>query len=230
MSQAPPEPAVSHLLREAAVPIVSDALDMLGIEGGLLGLRPVFDGAGCCGPAYPVLFEPVAPGAFGAAAEYVDEAPPGSVIVLANGGRTDCTVWGGLLASFAVRHGIAGTVIDGACRDLDEIVRLAYPVFARGVFMRSGKHRVRMVGTGVEVTIAGVPIRPGDLVRGDGSGVIVVPRERAAAVAEVVSVVAERERRIADAIQEGSAMRAARKRYGYDQLAQPGQVTAGGWS
>jgi len=216
--------AAPGILAGAAVPVISDALDMLGIPGGLPDLRPVWAGAGCCGPAYPILFEPVEPGVFGPAAEYVDDVPPGSVVLLANGGRIDCTVWGGLLAVFAKRHGIAGTVIDGACRDLDEIARLAYPVFARGVFMRSGKHRVRMLGADVPVSIGGVRVRPGDLLRADGSGVIVVPFDRAAEVAELVSVVLERERQIASAIEKGGAMRAARQRYGYNQLAHPGQV------
>jgi len=73
------------ILAGAAVPVISDALDMLGIAGGLPDLRPVWAGAGCCGPAYPILFEPVEPGVWGPAAEYVDEVPPGSVVLLANG-------------------------------------------------------------------------------------------------------------------------------------------------
>ena len=230
MNEALPEGAPFRVLAGAAVAVVSDALDMLGIAGGLHGLRPVWAGAGCFGPAYPILFTAAEPGAYAPAAEYVDEVPPGSVVVLDNGGRTDCTVWGGLLAAFATRHGIAGTVIDGACRDLDEIARLAYPVFAREVFMRSGKHRVRMVGANLEVTIEDIPVRPGDLVRADGSGVVVVPRDRAAEVAEVVSIVTERERHIAEAIEQGSTMRAARQRYGYNQLAQPGQARVSRWS
>jgi 4-hydroxy-4-methyl-2-oxoglutarate aldolase len=230
MSAAAYDAAVTRSLAETAVPLISDALDMLAITGGLHGLHPVWAGAGCCGPAYTILFEPVEPGALGPAAEYVDEVPRGSVVLLGNGGRTDCTVWGGLLAAFAVRHGIAGTVIDGACRDLDEIARLAYPVFARDVFMRSGKHRVRMVAAEVEVTVGGITVRPGDVIRADGSGVIVIPRDRAAEVAEVVAVVADRERRIAAAVEQGSALREARQRYGYNELAQPRRVGAGGRS
>jgi regulator of RNase E activity RraA len=230
MSASSPDGAAWSVLAGAAVPVVSDALDMLGIQGALEGLRPVFTGASCFGPAYPILFEPVEPGALGPAAEYVDEVPRGSVVVLANQGRTDCTVWGGLLAVLAVRNRIAGTVIDGACRDLEEIARLAYPVFARGVFMRSGKHRVRMAGACVEVTIAGVSIQPGDLVRADGSGVIVVPRDRAPEVAEVTGIVAGKERKIATAIEEGSSMRDARERFGYNQLARSGQARVGSWS
>lgn len=226
MTSVSPDGRARRLLGTAAVPIISDALDSLGLYGAVPELRPVWAGAGCCGPAYPILFEPVEPGAWGPAAEYVDEVPPGSVVVLANGGRTDCTVWGGLLALFAKRHHIPGTVIDGACRDLDEIARLAYPVFARAVFMRSGKHRVRMVGANVEVLIGGVPVRPGDLVRGDGSGVIVVPHDRLHEVAGAVATVLDREQRIAAAIEGGGAMREARSRHGYNQLARPARREA----
>ena len=69
------------------------------------------------GRAWTLLYGPAAnpPGTVG---DYIDDVPPGSVIVLDNGGRDNATVWGDILTEIAKRRGIAGTVIDGVCRDV----------------------------------------------------------------------------------------------------------------
>jgi regulator of RNase E activity RraA len=197
---------------------ISDALDTLGLDGGCPGIRALAPGLHCLGPAYTVRFEPVAPGELGPAADYVDEVPPGSVIVIDNDGRTFCTVWGDILTAAAMTRGVAGTVIHGCCRDSAGIRAQGYPLFAVGAFMKSGKNRVRMVARQVPVTIGPTKIMPGDLVKADDDGVLVIPAERANEVVMVAREVAAMEQRVVAAIAGGATIAEARRANGYDRF------------
>jgi regulator of RNase E activity RraA len=197
---------------------VSDALDTLGINGGLEGLCRRSGRSVVVGPAYTVLMEPIEPGNVGPAADYIDDAPPGSIVVIANAGRRNCTVFGDILAETAQLRGIRGTVIDGCNRDLDRIRELDYPLWSVGTYMKSGKNRVRMAGTGVPVVVAGVTVSPGDLVVADGSGVVVVPSAHIGDVAARTQDIAAMENRVRDDVDRGMPLRQARRLHGYNQV------------
>ena len=197
---------------------ISDVLDMLGVNGGCGGILPVQPGASCLGPAYTVKFESVVPGAAAPAADYVDDVPSGSVIVLDNSGRVDCTVWGDILTIVAERRGLSGTVIHGCCRDAAAIRGMAHPVFSVSRFMKSGKNRVRMVARQVPVQIGGTLVRPGDFVRADDSGVICVPHELLARTVELVRELEEMEQKVRAEITSGSPLREARSKHGYNRF------------
>lgn len=195
---------------------VSDSLDVLGINGGLEGLSALFPTAAAVGPAFTLQYREVGPGDAGQAGDYIDDVPPGSVIVIANDARTYCTVWGGILAAVAQRNGVAGTVIDGCCRDVPEIIESGYPLFSRGTYMKSGKTRVQLQATQIDVTVGSVAIQPGDIVCADGSGVVVVPAAQSDRVADLVVRVAQVEEKVlADAL-SGTPLREARARHGYN--------------
>ncbi|MEV1117778.1 RraA family protein [Actinosynnema sp. NPDC049800] len=201
---------------------VSDALDVLGVSGALWGPTRQSGSGVVVGPAFTVTFEPVAEGERAAAADYVDDVPPGSVVVLANHGPR-CTVWGDILTEVAVARGVAGTVIDGYCRDVDGIRALDYSVWAHGAFMRSGKNRVRMAATQEPVTIGAegerITVRPGDLVTADGSGVVVVPADLVAVVVDTVTRVAAMEAGVLADVRAGVPLRVARGDHGYNDVA-----------
>ena len=95
---------------------ISDALDRLGIAGQCLNIKPLDPGFRLTGRAFTILYGPAGqpPGTVG---DYIDEVEPGRVVVLDNGGRENATVWGDILTLVAHQRGVAGTVIDGACRD-----------------------------------------------------------------------------------------------------------------
>lgn len=205
------------LLREAGTAAVSDALDLLGVDGGLPGLAPLDLASRAAGPAYPVRFEPAGDGE-AKAADYIDDVPPGSVVLLAAGGRTTFTVWGGLLSRVAVRRLLAGTVVDGCCRDVDETLRLGYPLWSAGRYMKSGKGRARMVAANEPVVVRGTPVSPGDVVVADASGVLAVPRGLLPDVLEGVRLVTEREARIATDVDAGHRLDEARARHGYHDI------------
>jgi regulator of RNase E activity RraA len=219
------------LLAEHGTSVVSDALDLRGVHGAWWGPRAVWDGPAVAGPAFTVQFEPVGPGERAPAADFVDDVPPGSVVVLANAGRR-CTVWGDILAHVALRRGIAGTVIDGYCRDLDRIRAVGYPVWALGVFMRSGKNRVRMRAVEVPVQVGegdeALLVRPGDVVCADGSGVVVVPGPLVGEVVSEVARIAAMEALVLADVAAGARLRDARREHGYHQVARRPDPAAGG--
>jgi len=203
--------------RKLSTPNISDALDKLGICGGCKGITPVVPGTKLVGPAYTLKYVPVGtvPGTVG---DFIDDVPPGDVVVIDNGGRTYCTVWGDLLTVTAVRRGIAGTVIDGVCRDVPRIRDLAYPIFTRGCFMMTGKNRVELAAVNVPVAISDVKVNPGDIIVGDDSGVVVVPQEKAAEILKLAEQIAEAENGIEQAVERGMTLAQARASYHYHQL------------
>src|SRR3954454_14266643 len=121
---------------------ISDALDALRLPGSAPGIGHVAGGKRVFGPAFTVQYVPVDTAAPGTVGDYLDDTPPGAVVVLDNAGRTDCTVWGAILSRRAAHRGVAGSVINGVCRDTAEADEASYPLYARGRFMRTGKDRV----------------------------------------------------------------------------------------
>lgn len=196
---------------------ISDALDRLGIAGGCEGILPVVPLVKMAGPAYTVRYVPVGE-VKGTVGDYIDSVGAGEVIVLDNNGRTDCTVWGDILTVLAKRKGIAGTVIDGVCRDVPNILKERYPIFTRGRFMMTGKDRVMVDAVNVTVSIGKRQVRPGDLLVGDDSGVVVVPRERAEEVLRLAGEIEEAEKQIAEALRRGLSIREAREKFRYHSL------------
>lgn len=204
-------------LGELSTATISDAMDRLGIAGAMHGIQGIGPGMRMAGTAFTLRYIPVGavPGNVG---DYVDDAQPGDVIVIDNRGRTDCTVWGDLLTMTAQQRGLAGTVIDGVCRDVDRIQSLGYPMFTRGRYMVTGKGRVQLDALQVPVTIGQVQVCPGDVLVGDGSGVLCIPRAQAAAVLATAQSVQAAEAAILKDVLAGLPLREARSRHHYHSL------------
>jgi regulator of RNase E activity RraA len=196
---------------------VSDALDRLGIAGQALGIAPLDRSFRLVGRAWTLRYGPVGQDR-GSVGDYIDDLGPGDVVVLDNQGRLDATVWGDLLTIVAHRRQLAGTVIDGICRDVDRSLTLGYPIFARGNWMRTGKDRVRVEATQVPVSVGGIRVEPGDLLLGDGDGIVVVPAARADEVLETAERIEGAEAAIRAAIEAGTPLGEARRAAGYHDL------------
>jgi 4-hydroxy-4-methyl-2-oxoglutarate aldolase len=197
--------------------LLSDALDRLGRSGSLLGIAPLANGQRIMGPAYTVRYISAGhpPGTVG---DYLDDVDAGSVVVLDNGGRLDCTVWGDILTAVAHQRGVGGTVIDGVNRDVQRALETGYSIWSRGRFMRTGKDRVEVSGVQCAVSVSGVQVRPGDLVVGDDDGVLVIPDDLVTDVFEVASTVSEVEEHILHDALAGVPLREARAKHGYHTL------------
>lgn len=196
---------------------VSDALDRLGLTGGCVGILPINHGTRACGHAFTVRYRPCGP-TRGSVGDFLDDVSPGQVVVIDNGGRPVGTVWGDIMTVLAVKKGIAGTVIDGACRDLPRIRSLGYPIFTRSFTMITGKDRVEVESVNQPVSIANEQVCPGDLMLADDTGVVRIPAGRAEAVLAVAEEIEAAERRILEAIDNGMSLREARALHGYHAL------------
>jgi 4-hydroxy-4-methyl-2-oxoglutarate aldolase len=196
---------------------LSDALDRHGIGGQCRRIHPVDAKFRLVGRAFTIMYGPAALPA-GTVGDYIDDVPPGSVVVLDNGGREDATVWGDILTEIAHRRGIGGTVIDGVCRDSALCMNLNYPVYSRGRWMRTGKDRVQVAAMAVPVSIGEVRVSPGDLVRGDADGVVAIPLAYEEQVLSTAEEIQAAEDRIRGAVHAGMRLDAARARFHYHQL------------
>lgn len=184
---------------------VSDALDKLGLPGAVVGLSPLTVRGRVAGRAVTVKLGAPIDGLpkrhLGAGAVMAAEA--GDIIVVEHRGRMDVSGWGGLLSRGAVMKGVAAVVVDGACRDVDESRELGLPVFARAAVPVTARGRVAEHGFNEPITMAGVAVRPGDLVLCDGSGVVFVGAESAEAVIAAAEAIFAREQLMAADIERG---------------------------
>ncbi|HZI50558.1 MAG TPA: RraA family protein [Terriglobia bacterium] len=164
--------------------VVSDALDKLGLNGVATGLNRLATDKRLAGQILTVRLE----SADGRLAERhlctaaIEAAAPGNILVVEHHSRADCAGWGGLLSKAAVVKGVAGVIVDGLCRDIDESRELGFPVFARGVIPATARGRVIETGFNGPITVDSVVVHPGDWVIADGSGVVFVSQPHIADV------------------------------------------------
>jgi regulator of RNase E activity RraA len=208
---------LAERLKAIGVTTLSDALDRLGIDGQCVGVMPFDRGMAFAGPAYTIRMVPVGLSG-GSVGDYIDEVKPGQVVVIDNNGRLEATVWGDILTLVAHGKDVAGTVIDGVCRDIGRSIELRYPIFARANTMRTGKDRVTADAFNVPVQIVGVRVEPGDWLVGDADGVVVLPRDRVNNVLAAAADIAAAEDRIREAVLQGSRLDEARKAARYHAL------------
>lgn len=185
-------------------PSLSDALDKLGLPGATVGLSPMTIRKRIAGRVQTVKLGPAKEGLpkrhLGAAA--IMASAPGDVIVLQHG-RDDVSGWGGLLSRGALAKGIAGVVIDGGFRDLDEACELGLAVFGRAGVPVTARGRIAEHDWDVPIEVAGVRVSPKDLVLADGSGVVFVPQDRAEEVIATAEDIMRREALMARDIEAG---------------------------
>jgi len=199
-------------------PGVSDAMDKLGLPGQCLGIAPLDNYKQVVvGPAFTVKYVSAStpPGTVG---DFIDDVAEGDVVVIDNGGRTDCTVWGDIMTQYAGIRRIGATVIDGVCRDVSKALGDGYPLFTKGRFMRTGKDRVEVESVNTPVSIGTARVVARDIVVADANGVVVVPRARARDVAELARKIEAVESEIRAQIAQGKTLGQAREALGYHTL------------
>ncbi len=166
-----------------ATSTLANALDDAGLHHNVMAtIKAVAPGMRFAGPAVTVREVTGDYGSFTSAdfrvGAMIDAAAAGDVIVVDMGGAA-CSTWGGMASLAAKVKGVAGLLVDGGVRDLEEMIAFEFPVFARHLVPTTGRTRLKVAAIDEAVTVDGVRVAPGDLIVADGTGVVCLPCERA---------------------------------------------------
>ena len=187
----------------------SDALDECDIAGAVPAslLKPTTPGARIVGQAITVLNRLVSERRKVSGLADIEAhnlAEPGDVLVVQ--GVPNISSMGGISASIGKRQGETGAIVDGAVRDVDHSRAIGYPIWSSSVSPITGKWRIETMAVNDPVHIAGIEVRPGDLVIADECGVCFVPYTRAAEVLAVAQRLATSEARRLQALRDGMTL------------------------
>lgn len=199
------DPALARLRRLDAC-AVSDALDQLKLPAAVTGIRPQTVAGRICGRVLTVTLAagnrtdgPVRHLCTAA----IEAASAGDVIVVEQRTGIDAAAWGGILSNAAQARGIAGVIVEGPARDIDEAAELAFPVFARSATARTARGRIHEAATGAPVRVGEVTVRPGDYVVADRSGVAFIEAAMLDTVLAAAERIAAREAAMTRAVRAG---------------------------
>ncbi|MBL7117788.1 MAG: bifunctional hexulose-6-phosphate synthase/ribonuclease regulator [Candidatus Syntrophoarchaeum sp.] len=200
---------IFELFMQVSTPNISDAMHRKGV---MRGIKPLFEDIKLVGKAVTVqTFE----GDWAKPVEATDVAKEGDVIVVYAGSK-DVAPWGELASWSCKQKGIAGFVIDGAVRDVEEIRRIRFPVFAKYIVPNAGEPK----GFGelnAEIKCGGQEVKPGDWIIGDDNGVVVVPKERAYEIARRAKEVWKNEERVREEIKSGKTLSQVMELYKWEK-------------
>lgn len=165
-------------------------------------MRPLFDGIRFVGTAVTVK---TLAADLAAAFKAIDVCQPGDIVVIDSHGSVNTAFWGENMTMSALNRGVVAAVIDGACRDVEEIRKIRFPVICKGIVPNVGA----IAGYGdvnVSIQCAGVVVSPGDIVVADGNGVVVVPAAEAAVILQKAQQLLETEHLLQEKIKAGATI------------------------
>ncbi len=168
------------------VPALSDGADEIGLRNVCMDSRiaPVTKNRIVVGFARPAKLVPTAPRIpynevqLEAFMKIATEAKKDDVVVIQMSGATDCSGWGQIMTKISISRGLRGAVVDGTVRDVDETDKLGFAVFARGRHPGTMRARLDIESIGEPTVCGGVTVHQGDLLFGDGDGIVLIPENR----------------------------------------------------
>jgi regulator of RNase E activity RraA len=184
---------------------VSDALDKLGLKGAVTGIHRFSSEKKIAGRVLTVKLDR-AEGRSNTrhlCTAAIEAASPGDIIVVEQHTGIDAASWGGNLSIGAQMQGVAGVIVDGPVRDIDDSRKLDFPVFARDHTARTARGRIVEVATGEPIDVGGVTVSPGDYAVADGSAAVFVAQSDIERVLEAAEAIVAREEAMAQALREG---------------------------
>jgi len=193
-------PEIVRKYRSLPVANVSDCMSRL--TGGGPRLRPYHAEGALSGPAFTVKTRP---GDNLVVHKALDIASPGDVVVVDAGGDLTNSIVGEIMITYAMKRGLAGLVINGSIRDSDAVRRLSFPVYAAGVTHR-GPMKFGPGEIGRAIAFDGMVIEPGDLIIGDGDGVLCIPFDEVEEVYQAAAAKNKAEDKILADLQAGGSM------------------------
>lgn len=204
---------------------VSDAMTALKIRnsGSTYGIRPIWEGCPrICGEAItakigPEGFAESASTHFGVL-QAMQQAKPGSVLVMDHGGRMDVSSFGGIMATTAQINGMAGVVVDGITRDIDCFAEIGFPVYSRGAAVATSRGKTMAYSINRMIQFGGIQVRPGDIVVADRSGVVIIPQERFEEVLELAEELNRQEEEMIKTMRTGADPVEVDQKFNYEQM------------
>jgi len=184
---------------------VSDALDKLGLKGSVTGIHRFTTEQRIAGRVLTVKLDR-AEGRSNTrhlCTTAIDAATPGDIIVVEQRTGLDAASWGGNLAIGAKMRKVAGVIVEGPARDIDDCRKIDFPVFARSHTSRTARGRIVEVATNEPVMVGDVEVNPGDYAVADGSGVVFIAAGDIARVLDTAEAIVAREEAMAQALREG---------------------------
>ena len=184
---------------------VSDALDRLGLHGTVVGISRLTTTRRLAGRVITVKMgrDDGRPSTRHLGTTAIETAQPGDVIVLEQRTGIDAACWGGNLSLGAKLRHVAGVIVDGPARDVDDAHEHDFTVFARSATARTARSRIVEVGTNVPITVGDVTVNPSDFVVADASGIVFIAQDDLERVLEAGEAVAARERAMVAALHQG---------------------------
>jgi len=184
---------------------VSDALDKLGLKGSVTGIQRFSTDRRIAGRVLTVTL---------AAAEgrtntkhlcttAIEAANPGDIIVIEQRTGLDAASWGGNLAIGAKMRGVAGVIVEGPARDIDDCRKLDFTVYARNNTARTARGRIVEIATNEPITVGDVTVHAGDYVLADASAVVFVQAAEIERVLETAEAIMAREEAMAQRLRNG---------------------------
>jgi regulator of RNase E activity RraA len=215
---APSVTEIMETFTKASTGNVADAVDeATGLRGFMArDMKPVFK-AKVIGPAVTVLLRKALRSDKrdwpNLQIQTLDEAPPGSVMVEVLEDGLDIAGVGNLMATTAKVRGLAGMVIDGGARDIEELEEIGFPVWSRSQTPATSVGRYVPVARNVPVTCGGVLVRTGDWIVADRTGVVVVPVESLPQVLRLLRQYDDKETKMVPLIKETRSMGKALEKF-----------------
>jgi regulator of RNase E activity RraA len=196
----------------------SDILDELGVQGVIGGLARRGGKGRFAAFAVTAKAQAGPLGSFKreefAVGRMIDAVGPGQALVIDVGG-VEVSTFGGLASLAAKVKGVAAVVIDGACRDVEEIEETGLWLASRHVTPTTGKKRIKVESIGQPISIGGISVAPDDLVVGDDTGIVVIPRQHQGAALELSRRMVDMDQAIERAIRSGTSFREAARSANY---------------
>ena len=199
--------------------VLSDALDQVGLRHQAMraDIRPVWPGAIVVGRALTALsvdvYETVA-NPYEKEIEVIDSLKPENVLVASTGGSTRTCFWGELLSTAATARGAQGAVIDGYTRDVAQIVKMEFPVFATGIKPVDSNGRGIVMDYNCPICCGDVVVNAGDIVFGDIDGIVAIPADVADDVIAKALDKVEGENKTREELQKGAYLKDVYEKYG----------------
>src|SRR6266481_2442056 len=144
----------------------------------------------------------------------IDQGAQSSVWVMVVEDGADIAGMGGLMGTTMSARGFAGAIIDGGVRDVGQLRKIGFPVYATGIVPSTSVGHYRFAGSNIPVSCDGVEVRPGDIVAADGDGVVIVPRAKAGEVLALAQEMDFKEHSMYSIIEKYKSIQEAVKRFG----------------